>query len=306
MFFDPHVSKESATKPIQAATIVPLHQSQSGEIKIFLAQRSEQSKFMPGVHVFPGGKVEEDDNTLCDRIRIFHNQLLQTHLHSIEFFHFETTDPQALIVAAIRETFEEIGLLFVVDENGRPVQKDFSQHRINIRNKTMSFADFLKTENLFIDASHLRYFSRWVTPYQEKKRFDAHFFIAFVSEKHIAQANTDNEEMFRGNFLTLEDIFSMYQKQDLILMPPTLKTLDQIMQISQGKNIEDFFHQTWHQPNLPIQPFPVIDKNLSLLLPNNPCFPDEKNNEKAQAYYCNALGKHSRLLLEDGKWLLKE
>ena len=306
MFFDPNVSKESAKKPILAATIVLLHQSQSGEIKVFLAQRSEQSKFMPGAHVFPGGKVEDDDNILCDRVRIFHNQLLQTHLHPIEFFNFETINPNALIVAAIRESFEEIGLLFVVDENGHPVQKDFSQHRIKIRNKAISFADFLKTEQLFIDAGHLQYFSRWVTPFQEKKRFDAHFFLAHVSEEQFTQAKTDNEEMFFGSFLTLEDIFLMYEKQNLILMPPTLKTLDQLVQISQNKKIEDFFHQIWHQPHLPIQPFPVINKNLSLLLPNNACFPHEKSTEESQKYYCNALGKNSFLLLEDGKWLLKE
>ncbi len=144
--------------------------------------RHQTMVFGSGALVFPGGRVDAVDRdaaaaavALCDKAAA-------------------GLPPEALAfrVAAIRETFEEAGLLLARDaRSGEPVgderlQRLVSTYRAQICAGTLSFSTFLERERLLLCTGELTYFAHWVTPRTRPKRFDTHFFLAPAPHGQVA------------------------------------------------------------------------------------------------------------------------
>lgn len=194
-------------EPQAAATVMIARQS-GMEIELYMVRRSSRSAFMPDVFVFPGGRVETQDSG---------PQALEL-LAGIG----PAPDP-AYVHAAARETFEECGLLFTT----APVEPALlAAGRARLLAGTQTFREFLNTLGARIDAGGLRYFSRWITPPLETRRFDTHFFVAQAPAGQAARA--DAFETHDGLWIAPREALARYAAGTFALMYPTIKHLERV------------------------------------------------------------------------------
>lgn len=188
-----------------AATVIVLREER-GDLEVFLTRRSARSAFLPEYYVFPGGAVDPEDTEAVPLLRGSAGDC----------------DP-AFTVAAARETFEECGLLFA----DRPVPADvLVAGRRAVAGGTTRFVDLLRQLDLCIDAAAMRYFSRWITPPGEVRRFDARFFVARAPAEQVAEA--DAVEVHDGRWLAPRAALDAYERGEIQLIFPTIKHLERI------------------------------------------------------------------------------
>lgn len=159
----------SPAVPRPAATILLVRDAPGG-LEVFMVKRHHQIDFVSGALVFPGGKVEPGDGEtgLCDFADGAQN-LPET--------------ARALAAAAIREAFEESGILVARDvDTGALVDANrlgaLQSYRRGLEKGEISLLDLLRKERLRLALDQLVAFAHWITPENMPKRFDTHFFIA--------------------------------------------------------------------------------------------------------------------------------
>lgn len=156
-------------EPRPAATLILLRATSTQPVQTLMVKRHQDIKFAGGAYVFPGGRVDSADHHLADR---------------------EGVD--AFKIAAIRETFEESGILLACHAaTGLSVAKVIAdrviaQYRSAICKGDVSFAEMLQNENLVAATKRLVPYARWITPPSKSKRFDTHFFITDYTEDQNA------------------------------------------------------------------------------------------------------------------------
>jgi 8-oxo-dGTP pyrophosphatase MutT (NUDIX family) len=163
--------------PVPAATIILLRETPVSP-EVLMIRRSVKSEFLPDLYVFPGGRVDEPDHELADRTGEFDAERAATLA--------ATVDPKLALgfyVAAIRETYEEAGILLarrrgetqLIDES---TVKDLGQHRLAVQDGSMSFRDVLEREDLDLAVDLLALHAHWITPQMMPHRYDTLFFAA--------------------------------------------------------------------------------------------------------------------------------
>ncbi|MBI1329397.1 MAG: NUDIX hydrolase [Alphaproteobacteria bacterium] len=160
---------------IPAATIIIAREVASG-FEVFMVKRHHQIDFVAGALVFPGGKAAKDD---------FDPGLAEFTDGGDTF----SEDMRALGAAAIREAFEESGILFArAAGEGGIVSADrvaaLEPYRKALDSREISLLEFLRKENLRLAYDQLAHFAHWITPKNMPKRFDTHFFLARAPEGH--------------------------------------------------------------------------------------------------------------------------
>jgi 8-oxo-dGTP pyrophosphatase MutT (NUDIX family) len=190
-----------------AATVLVLRDGRDG-VEVYLVRRHAKSAWLGDLFVFPGGSVDERDRA-PDAVA-----LVRGSAGDVE---------PAFVIAAARETFEEAGLLFA----DRPVAAEaLSAARRAMLEGTLSFADALARLDLHVDASQLRFFSRWVTPPSEPRRFDARFFIARAPQDQIAEVDT--LEVLDGRWMRPADALAARVREEIGMIFPTITHLERI------------------------------------------------------------------------------
>jgi len=168
----PRSDAPRTTEPVPArpaATVLVLRDGPEG-LEVFMVVRHHQIDFASGALVFPGGRLEPGDYAIAAAL--------------------PGEDPLAAFrVAAIREAFEECGLLLARDRDGAPLPHARAEaitaaHRTALNDGTLSFAALLEAEGLVPDIAALARFAHWVTPLDLPKRFDTHFFLAPAPPGH--------------------------------------------------------------------------------------------------------------------------
>jgi 8-oxo-dGTP pyrophosphatase MutT (NUDIX family) len=153
-----------------AATVLPLRDGPDG-LEVFMVVRHHQIDFASGALVFPGGRVEAGDHAIAGALPG------QDPLHPFR-------------VAAIREAFEECGLLLALDRRdgvalpSARAEAITAAHREAANAGTLGFAALLEAEGLVPDIGALARFAHWITPADLPKRFDTHFFLAPAPSGH--------------------------------------------------------------------------------------------------------------------------
>lgn len=167
--------KPRAVRPRHAATLILTRPRRAGAPEILMGKRSAAHRFMPGKYVFPGGRVDAADSRLTHQSDLRPEVLARVAQHGGERL------ARALARAAIRETFEEAGLLL-----GRaihPLHRDgdgedrFAKQTGRGQPATHGWSDFLAT-GYEPDLSAVTYVARAITPPYRDRRFDTRFFIA--------------------------------------------------------------------------------------------------------------------------------
>lgn len=162
--------------PRPAATILMCRDGGDG-LETFMVVRHHQIDFASGALVFPGGKVDEGD--LDPKVR---DHCLGLDNFSEELFPFA--------VAAIREAFEECGILLAREKGSDELISAerllaLEQYREVLSKDEMGILEFLEKENLTLACDCVHRYAHWITPEGMPKRFDTHFFIARAPEDHL-------------------------------------------------------------------------------------------------------------------------
>ena len=191
-----------------AATVVLLRDSPDG-LLVWLLTRVQQMAFAAGMSVFPGGRVDEADTGLPFA------PSASTPIAAR--FGCDETQARALLGAAVRETFEETGVLLSLPA------ADLSGARTDVEAGRVSFGDLLRANGLVIDVEALRPWARWITPPGETRRYDTHFFVAALPEGTEAQDVTT--ESSAASWISPGEALEQAQRGERGLMPPTIATL---------------------------------------------------------------------------------
>lgn len=206
--------------PIPAATIVPIRTNQAGDLEVFLMQRHRSTAFMGGAFVFPGGKLDASDQALAlsPRASSLDAETCLAQLGPSESI--TATEAKALFIAALRETFEEAGILLGTSNASAKARQ---QARKELA--TSSFDEVLNTLDAHLELRRLIPIARWVTPAVEKRRFDARFFLAEVLTTDDAPSPDDHETVSQM-WTTPAAAIEKHLAGMIDLPPPTLRTLE--------------------------------------------------------------------------------
>jgi glyoxylase-like metal-dependent hydrolase (beta-lactamase superfamily II)/8-oxo-dGTP pyrophosphatase MutT (NUDIX family) len=160
--------------PRPAATLILLRPSAAGP-EVLMLQRTQSAAFLGGAYVFPGGSLDprDADPRVLQRVLGAAEDAANARLGV-------SSGALAYYVAAIRECFEEAGVLLAKDASGNPVTA--ARAASLMRHRTQAFDEFLEQENLFIPADALAYYGHWITAPGRSRRFDTRFFVALAPE----------------------------------------------------------------------------------------------------------------------------
>lgn len=233
-------SEVITTPPRPAATVVMLRDTATGPqgIEVFLLKRHGLSQVLGGAFVFPGGKVDPADAQLD----------LDAHLdQSIHTLHKGMNEPltapltaASFYVAAIREAFEESGILFT-----QGATADHADEATALLKQGLTFPAMLAHMKLRLHSQQLQPWSRWITPKVPSvtnKRFDTRFFISAVPETQIARH--DNFETTESIWLRPRAALEQYWQGHIELAPPQImslvsllgsNTVESVMQKARGR-----------------------------------------------------------------------
>jgi 8-oxo-dGTP pyrophosphatase MutT (NUDIX family) len=261
-------------QPRPASTVV-LARAHGAGFQVYLLKRSGQSGFFPGTYVFPGGTVAADDRDADLWLR--HNDLDLSSLENRLSGTLPTTEMLAYGVAALRETFEEAGVLLAsreqeADSGGRTIGETRKVRRLS----KGWFREWAVSGNWYLQISRLAPWAHWITPEAFKPRFDTRFFLAFVPDNQ--ECSPDERETTHGAWVTPQQGLASNLTGEIPLSPPTLVTLHELLAYKTLKELrEDAGRRGWGEPRLPrvipvekgaviIEPWdPMIrEKNVSL------------------------------------------
>jgi len=209
--------------PRRAATVVLLRESPAGP-EVYLLRRRRSMSFAGGMYAYPGGSVDDRDAG---------HDLRWAGPDAAEWGRRLGCDParaQELVCAAVRETFEESGILLagldadsvVADVSG----PDWRADRAALEGHELSFAAFLERRGLVLRSDLLAAWARWITPEFEERRFDTWFFTALVPEGQVTQEVP--READQVEWLRPEQALESYRRGEARMLPPQLTTLTEL------------------------------------------------------------------------------
>jgi 8-oxo-dGTP pyrophosphatase MutT (NUDIX family) len=216
--------KRPPVTPSPAATLVLLRDRPGGGVEVLLMQRHHNSKFAAGDYAFPGGKLEPGDTppdaaAWCAGLDVAEAARVLGLSHAPD-------SALAYWVGAIRETFEEVGLLLARDPEGGEARIDaprFIAHRRACVADNRAFWTMVREERLTLATDRLVYFAHWITPEDQPYRFDTRFFAAPAPVTQ--EALHDDREAIDLRWLAPEDAPGAMERGEVSLRRPTAMNL---------------------------------------------------------------------------------
>lgn len=197
-------------------------------IEVLLLERHPDSVFAPGALVFPGGKLDPTDHLPADRVR------LSDPGWASRLGVADDAAAQAMLVAAVRETFEESGLLLAVHADGSALRDgalpgdEVARVRTALatRGSTLDWRPWLAEHDLVLDLDALAMWSWWVTPVGPPRRYDTRFLVARAPADQLA--SHDRVETTSMRWCAPDAALAAHAAGDLHMIFPTRRTLEQL------------------------------------------------------------------------------
>ena len=218
--------------PIRPAATVVLLREQRSRLEVLLTRRSAQLAFMGDLWVFPGGRLDDADLApeTADRVLPEAREGCRGRLAAMSGEALQMAVSIGLHIAGCRETFEECGVLLARRPDGSPCDaaqiERLKAHRREFAATGGAFLQMLQSEDLYLDVAQLVYWSHWITPSREGKRYDTRFFAVEVPASQ--QASVDRTEATEHAWVTAEEAFERSSRGAMKLAPPTLATLQDL------------------------------------------------------------------------------
>lgn len=214
--------------PRPAATIVLLRDGADG-MEVLLMRRNRRAGFVPGAWVFPGGRVDGSDAG-PDVVDLLADLSPEQAAHRLDL---HDADPPAIAyyLAALREAFEETGILVGERRDGSPPPSAAEDANVDAVRETLmqdeiSLAEALERLDCRIDGDAVEYIAHWITPAPEPRRYDTRFFAAKVPSG--ATAIVDPREMTDALWLGPDAALDRHDAGELPMVFPTIKTIEQL------------------------------------------------------------------------------
>jgi glyoxylase-like metal-dependent hydrolase (beta-lactamase superfamily II)/8-oxo-dGTP pyrophosphatase MutT (NUDIX family) len=218
------MTKDVALRP--AATLVLVRDSAQG-MEVFMMQRTHKAAFVPGGYVFPGGALDAADanpcfGACCPGI----DDSIASRTLRID------RDGLAYWIAAIRECFEESGLLLAYGSDGKPIDPaqsriaGFSDLRKRVAEGALGFDELCRTHQLTPALDRLSYFGHWITPMGAPRRFDTRFFVAVAPEGQVA--SHDDSETIAHAWMRPAEALERHRAGEIDMMFATVKTVESL------------------------------------------------------------------------------
>ena len=219
-FVPPEIPDPPAT-PKDSATTMLVRDASAG-IEVFLLRRVAGMAFAGGMTAFPGGSVDSRD---VDATVAWHGPEPEWWAGR---FDVPAALARALVCAAVRETFEESGVLLAGPDASSVVSdtRPYADARRALIERDVSLAGFLADAGLVLRADLLRPWANWVTPKEERRRFDTRFFLAAVPSGQRADGATS--EASDVAWCTPGEALDDWKQGRRGLLPPTWTTLAEL------------------------------------------------------------------------------
>lgn len=251
-----------AVVPRDSATVILLREEEPG-FSVFMVRRHAKSGFMAGAYVFPGGTLDAADRTPSLLARVAGRAPDEAARVIAED---DGERALALHVAALRETFEEVGVLLA--DGADPATLEDARRRLNAGE--LSFEALVAELDVRLRADALTPLSRWVTPEVEPRRYDARFFLARAPREQ--RAMHDRVEVTAGEWLRPRDALERGARGEIQLPPPTLRTLECLLAFT---TLEQALEDAASRPPPLVRPvFCDLGTTWALALPGDPEHPE--------------------------------
>ena len=211
----------TAQAPRPAATLILLRPGASG-LETLILQRSQAAAFLGGAYVFPGGSLDASDAAPRRVLGLAEAQANQR---------LGIDGAIAYYVAAVRECFEEAGVLLACDANGHPVLPARAEKLMEHRHRP--FLELLEKENLFIPAGALAYYGHWITQPGRSRRFDTRFFVTLAPEGQ--EGAHDAAETVHHAWITPRAALERADRGEIELVHATRQTLTDLARFSEPR-----------------------------------------------------------------------
>jgi 8-oxo-dGTP pyrophosphatase MutT (NUDIX family) len=210
----------AAAVPRRAATVMLLRDAVAGT-EVHMLRRRASMAFAGGAYAYPGGGVDPRDDESVVRWGGPSRAAWAARLGVDE------KSAQAIVCAAVRETYEEAGVLLAGPDAasvvGDTTGESWEADREALVRRELSFGEFLGRRGLVLRSDLLGAWARWITPEFEPRRYDTWFFVAALPEgQRTRNASTEAD---RTVWIRPEQAAEGYDKGELMMMPPTIATL---------------------------------------------------------------------------------
>lgn len=220
-------AQDAPTDPVtpRLASTVMLLRDDEGPLEVFMLRRVAAMEFAASMHVFPGGGADrrdaEDELPWAGPAVGEWAELLGT----------TEADARMLVAAAVREIFEETGVLLAspAGDEGSPPRLDPEEARELRRRlvaREVGFGEVLLDQGLVLRSDLLRYRAHWITPEVEPRRYDTRFFVAAVPAGQDPDGDTSEADL--SEWVRPQAVLDAFADGDLMLMPPTIVSLEQL------------------------------------------------------------------------------
>jgi 8-oxo-dGTP pyrophosphatase MutT (NUDIX family) len=210
--------------PRQAATVLLLRDGTAG-LEVYLLRRTQGMPFAGGMTAYPGGGVDPRDGD---------TEIAWAGPSPVQWgtaFGCDERTARELVCAAVRETFEEAGVLLAGSPDGDQAVPDVSgadweAQRQALLSRELSLAELLAGRGLALRSDLLRPFAHWITPPDEPRRYDTKFFVAALPAGQEARhVSTEADE---AEWLTPATALAEFSAGMRPMLPPTTHTLGQL------------------------------------------------------------------------------
>ncbi|RJP67171.1 MAG: NUDIX hydrolase [Comamonadaceae bacterium] len=259
-------SDEVLTPPVASATVMVVRDSPAG-LQVLLVRRHGNSGVLGGVHVFPGGKLDAADR-LADAAAL--DRPADACLASLGEPGLDVHTALGLHVAALRETFEECGLLLGQAHGAAHVQPVREQTAAGI-----AFAEALRALGLPLATASVQPWSRWVTPRVPSvtnKRFDTRFFVAAAPEGQAVEHCV--REATEAVWLSPRAGLERYWAGEIDLAPPQIMSLAQLSRLA---DVSQVLAAARSRPPVLIEPEPFDQDGQRVI-----CYPGDPAHSIAE------------------------
>jgi len=208
--------------PRDAATVIVLRRGGKG-LEVLLMRRQRSMAFAGGMHVFPGGSVQATDSEPVRWVGPAPEEWAQRWGCGVD-------QARALVVAGVRETFEETGILFAGPGPdslvGVCAGPEWDEARRALEAGETTMGAFLADRDLVLRADRLGPWAHWVTPEFGPRRFDTRFFVAVLPEQHLE--HTHGSEADVSFWIDVGEALAGADRGTIAMMAPTRHNLELI------------------------------------------------------------------------------
>ncbi|MFM8865679.1 MAG: NUDIX hydrolase [Limnohabitans sp.] len=272
------------TPPVDAASVLLLRDSEAG-LQVLLMRRAQASQVLGGAYVFPGGKVDAEDHA-GQALQLLSEppERLRQRLHEPDL---APARAAGLFMAALREAFEECGVLAGQDTAGPALAT-----RLRSPSGPKGWHQRLGHAGQPLQTENLLPWSRWITPRQPavtNRRFDTRFFLARVCDDQVARH--DNFETTDSVWLTPLQALTRYAAGDIDLVAPQIMSL---YELKTHRSVDQALEEARQRPPALVEPHPIDQDGQRIL-----CYPGDACHPVAT----RAMRGPTRLLFAQGRFV---